>query len=207
MVKHDFLKPYFPHLSEEQWLAIEKLYPIYHELNEKINLISRKDFDNFYVHHVLHSLALTKFCDFPSGAEVIDIGTGGGFPGIPLAIFYPNVQFTLVDSIAKKIRAVDEVIDILNLQNAKALNIRTEQIHKKFDIATARAVAPMTDLWKWMIGKWKNRALFYLLKGGDLSAEMNELLQIFPKAQFKQNLIFEAFPEPFFETKKVIQIK
>jgi 16S rRNA (guanine527-N7)-methyltransferase len=207
MVSAELIKTYFPQISESQFKAFERLQPIYLELNERINLISRKDFDNFYVHHVLHSLALAKMCEFPDGARVIDIGTGGGFPGIPLAIIFPNVQFILVDSIGKKIRAVQEVVDILDLQNVNALNNRTESLNIKFDIAVARAVAPMLDLWQWTLSRWNNKALFYLLKGGDLTDEIKTLQEMGPKLQVTENAISEIFSESFFETKKVIRIQ
>jgi 16S rRNA (guanine527-N7)-methyltransferase len=207
MVSAELIKTYFPQISESQFKAFERLQPIYLELNERINLISRKDFDNFYVHHVLHSLALAKMCEFPDGARVIDIGTGGGFPGIPLAIMFPHVQFILVDSIGKKIRAVQEVVDILDLQNVNALNNRTESLNIKFDIAVARAVAPMLDLWQWTLSRWNNKALFYLLKGGDLTEEIKTLQEMGPKLQVTENGISEIFSESFFETKKVIRIQ
>jgi 16S rRNA (guanine527-N7)-methyltransferase len=138
--------------------------------------------------------------------KVIDIGTGGGFPGIPLSIMFPEVQFTLCDSIAKKIRAVQDVIDRLELKNATALNSRTEQLSGKYDLATARAVAPMIDLWNWMKGKWAANPRFCLLKGGDLASEMNDLLMVQKSLKIRSSSIADFYIEPFFETKKVISI-
>lgn len=206
MVTAQIITDHFPDLSELQIANFNKLNGIYEKLNQIVNLISRKDFENFYIHHVLHSLALAKCCEFPSGSKVIDIGTGGGFPGIPLAIMYPETQFFLVDSIGKKIRAVQEVADILNLQNVTALNSRTEALNIKCDIAVARAVAPMLNLWNWMEGHWNQKPKFYLLKGGDLAEEMNELLSEKRGVKFQQFQISDYFDFPFFETKKIIQI-
>lgn len=206
MVGAEIIFHYFPELSPEQRAKFAALKDIYAWHNERVNLISRKDMDSFYLHHILHSLALTKVCAFTPGMKVIDIGTGGGFPGIPLCIMFPQVQFTLCDSIAKKIRAVQDVIDRLELKNATALNNRTEQLSGKYDMATARAVAPMTELWNWMKGKWASEPHFCLLKGGDLADEMNELLTIQKNLKIKSTGIADFFTEPFFETKKVICI-
>lgn len=206
MVKADIIFNYFPELSEVQKERFRVLEQYYAWHNEKVNVISRKDMDQFYLRHVLHSLAIVRFCPFTSGQNVVDIGTGGGFPGIPLAIMLPEVQFTLVDSIGKKIRVVNDVISQLELTNAMAVNSRTESIGMKFDIATARAVAPMTDLWRWMKGHWKQNPRFYLLKGGDLAQEMQDLLSMHKGARFNLHNISEVFNEDFFETKKVIEI-
>ncbi|MBL7812247.1 MAG: 16S rRNA (guanine(527)-N(7))-methyltransferase RsmG [Bacteroidetes bacterium] len=206
MVSADIVFKYFPELDENSRHKILQLQPLYAHHNERVNMISRKDFDNFYLHHVLHSLALARVCPFQPGQSVIDIGTGGGFPGIPLAILFPKTQFTLCDSIGKKIRVVQEVIEVLELTNAQGVNSRTESLEQKFDIATARAVAPMSDLWKWMLGHWKNRACFFLLKGGDLDQEMKDLLTIQPKLKMLATPISSLFDEEFFETKKVIRI-
>lgn len=203
---HQIITEHFPHLTEKQITEFAKLNGIYEKLNQMVNLISRKDFENFYTHHVLHSLALAKCFDFPAANKVIDIGTGGGFPGIPLAIMFPEVQFFLVDSIGKKIRAVQEVADILNLQNVTALNSRTEALNIKCDIAVARAVAPMLSLWNWMEGHWLQKPQFYLLKGGDLAEEMNELLTEKRGVKFQQFQISDYFDFPFFETKKAIKV-
>lgn len=206
MVGPEIVFGYFPNLTQEQQSQIRALHDIYTWHNERVNLISRKDMDMFYVHHVLHSLALAKVCAFEPGMKVIDIGTGGGFPGIPLSIMFPEVQFTLCDSIAKKIRAVQDVIDRLELKNATALNSRTEQLSGKYDLATARAVAPMIDLWNWMKGKWASNPRFCLLKGGDLASEMNDLLMVQKSLKIRSSSIADFYIEPFFETKKVISI-
>lgn len=206
MVNAERIFSSFPDLSETQRRQFSMLGELYAWHNERVNLISRKDMDQFYVHHVLHSLALAKVCDFKPGQQVIDIGTGGGFPGIPLSILFPETSFTLCDSIGKKIRVVQDIIATLELENADAVNERTEKLGKKFDIATARAVAPMTELWNWMKGQWKGKPRFYLLKGGDLAAEMNELLDREPGLNFQVTNIADLFEEPFFETKKVIII-
>lgn len=207
MVDYTVVLKLFPELKEQQILAISQLGNLYAAENEKVNLISRKDLDMFYIHHVLHSLALAKYYTFLPGQKVIDIGTGGGFPGIPLAILFPDTEFLLCDSIGKKIKAVENIADTLGLENAIVLNARTEDLKLKFDIALARAVAPMTKLWQWMIGNWKNRAHFILLKGGDLSEEMNELLVLNNKIQIKSTNISTYFSDPYFETKKIIEIK
>jgi 16S rRNA (guanine527-N7)-methyltransferase len=136
----------------------------------------------------------------------LDIGTGGGFPGIPLAIMYPEVTFTLVDSIGKKIRAVEEVVEILELKNVTALNSRAENLRGNVDIAVARAVAPTSELWHLMENKWSSKPCFYLLKGGDLTEELNELLHIFPGTKIAQHQISKAFSEEYFETKKVLEL-
>jgi 16S rRNA (guanine527-N7)-methyltransferase len=154
----------------------------------------------------LHSLALAKTCSFPSGSQVIDIGTGGGFPGIPLAIVFPDVNFTMCDSIGKKIMVVNDVIEQLELHNSQAINSRTETINLKFDIATARAVAPAINLWNWMNGQWRNKPRFHLLKGGDLTEELNELRLSQPRVSIEETAISTLFEEAFFETKKVISI-
>lgn len=207
MVNSDIIFENFPDLTPSQKEDFNRLYSIYERLNERVNLISRKDFENFYLHHVLHSLALVKFCTFSDNQTIIDIGTGGGFPGIPLAIMFPNCTFYLVDSIGKKIAAVQEVCDHLGLENVKALNSRTESLNIQCDIAVARAVAPMKSLWMWMEGKWKQKPLFHLLKGGDLAEEMNELLETVSRCKFSQHQIAEVFDQPFFETKKVVTIQ
>lgn len=206
MVNANSVFQYFPELNPGQQEKIAALKDIYAWHNERVNLISRKDMDSFYLHHVLHSLAVAKVCTLTSGMKVIDIGTGGGFPGIPLSILFPDVQFTLCDSIAKKIRAVQDVIDRLDLKNASALNSRTELLSGKYDMATARAVAPMTDLWNWMKGKWAGNPSFCLLKGGDLATEMNDLLMVQNNLKIRSTAIADFFKEPFFETKKVICI-
>lgn len=201
------IEHYFPDLSDEQKLKFAALQDLYIFHNERVNVISRKDMDNFYIHHVLHSLALVKFCNFSNIQSVIDIGTGGGFPGIPLAIMFPDIKFHLVDSIGKKIKVVNEVAKSIGLKNILAEQQRTENSDFAYDLAVARAVAPAIKLYDWMQNNWLNKPKFYLLKGGDLSEELNELLQVNPKLKIKSNNISKVFKEDFFETKKVITIE
>lgn len=207
MVNAELIFHYFPDLNDTQKAQFVALQEVYQQENEKVNLVSRKDMDNLYVNHILHSLALAKTCQFAPGMKVIDIGTGGGFPGIPLAILFPETEFVLCDSIGKKIRAVAAVAEATGLRNVQATNSRTEALNQQFDVATARAVAPMLSLWNWMQGQWTGKPVFYLLKGGDLVAEMNELLDLAPKTSIRQFPISDIFTEPFFETKKVVEIR
>ena len=147
----EIILKYFSEFSEHQLEQFAALGPLYKEWNEKINVISRKDIDALYEKHVLHSLAIAAVCNFKPGAQIIDIGTGGGFPGIPLAIFFPEVEFLLVDSIGKKIKVVQEVAAGIGLTNVKTIHARVEDIKdRKFDFAVSRAVAPLGDLWKWI---------------------------------------------------------
>jgi 16S rRNA (guanine527-N7)-methyltransferase len=206
MVSAELIFQHFPNLSPEQKQKFEALFPLYSDLNSKINVISRKDMDNFYIHHVLHSLALVKFCDFGGLKTVVDIGTGGGFPGIPLAILYPEIEFSLVDSIGKKITVVQTVAKEIGLDNVDARNARVESLPNKFDLAVARAVAQSIELYQWMQQHWKSKPLFYLLKGGDLTEEMNNLLQLNSRLKIQSHRIADVFSEEFFETKKVITI-
>lgn len=206
MVSAELIFRYFPELSEKQKTQFQQLEALYQEHNQRVNVISRKDMEMFYIHHVLHSLVLAKAYEFPAGSEVIDIGTGGGFPGIPLAIFYPDVEFTLCDSIGKKVAVVADVIEKLGLKNAAAVNSRTESLNKHFDIATARAVAPMLQLWTWMQGQWNHKPCFHLLKGGDLREETSELMKVKSTLKIHEQPISQWYEEPFFETKKVISI-
>ena len=195
---------FFPDLSEKQKVQFEKMYPLYKEWNSQINVISRKDIDQLYIHHVLHSLAIAKFISFNPGSSVLDIGTGGGFPGIPLAVMFPGTQFFLTDSIAKKIKVVNAVIDALELQNAAAEHIRSEKVKGKFDFIVTRAVAPMAKLKQWSRGKLKNESAHHLpngiimLKGGNLIQEIKESglnVKLYP--------VKEYFDDDFFETKYV----
>ncbi len=207
VINSSLIEQYFPDLSDEQKQRFAALYDLYMYHNERVNVISRKDMDNFYIHHVLHSLALVKFCDFRNIQSVIDIGTGGGFPGIPLAIMFPEIKFHLVDSIGKKINVVNEVAKAIGLKNILAEQQRTENSEYAYDLAVARAVAPSIKLYEWMQNNWLTKPKFYLLKGGDLSEELNELLQVNPKLKIKSNNISKVFKEDFFETKKVITIE
>lgn len=201
------INKYFNNLTEKQISQFEKLKPVYEQWNAKINVISRKDMDSFYERHVLHSLAIAKVVSFLADSEILDVGTGGGFPGIPLAILFPQTKFTLVDSIGKKIKVVEEVCKELDIKNVTAINSRAEQIDKKFDFIVSRAVTQMPEFVKWVRGKIKKSSKHSLdngilyLKGGDLTEEL---------ASFKNIQLYEIshfFSEEFFETKKVVYLK
>lgn len=199
---------YFPQLSEEQIKQFAQLKELYAYWNAQINVISRKDMDAFYEHHVLHSLGIAKIFQFKDGTNIMDVGTGGGFPGIPLAIYYPNCEFTLVDSIAKKTKVVSEVAKALELTNVKVCNARAENINEKFDFIVSRAVTNMPDFLKWIEHKFERKhqnaypnGVLYL-KGGDLVEELKDVRQekeVIPLSNF--------FTEEFFETKKVVYVR
>ncbi len=197
---------YFPDLTDDQRAAFEKLGPLYREWNAKINVISRKDIDALYTRHVLHSLAIAKVQPFHSGAQVLDVGTGGGFPGIPLAILFPEVEFVLIDAIGKKIKVVQAVAEALGLTNVKTSQIRAQSVPGRFDFIVSRAVTNMPDFVSWIRHKTKkedkhalSNGILYL-KGGDLSEELSD----FPKAVIHP--IQEFFDDPFFETKHVVYL-
>jgi 16S rRNA (guanine527-N7)-methyltransferase len=202
----EIILKYFPNLTEIQIEQFGKLEALYKFWNEQINVISRKDIDEIYTHHVLHSLGIAKVQGFTPNSKVLDIGTGGGFPGIPLAILFPETEFYLVDSIGKKIKVVNEVVTDLGLTNVKAEHKRAELVNEEFDFIVSRAVTNMDDFVKWTKGKiakkqrheLKNGILY--LKGGDLTEE----LQNFPKAT--QYNLTDFFDDAFFETKKVVHI-
>lgn len=197
---------YFPNLSENQKEQFKKLEELYKDWNQKINVVSRKDIDELYLRHVLHSLGIAKFTSFNSGASILDVGTGGGFPGIPLAILYPEVHFTLVDSIAKKIKVVNEVVEGLQLTNVTTINKRVEEIPGQFDFIVSRAVAAMPTFVYWVKGKIKKvseheiRNGILYLKGGDLKEELKE----YKTAQIYT--LTDYFKEDFFETKKLVYL-
>ncbi len=207
----------FNNLSPEQIRQIEELYPLYLDWNSKINVISRKDIDKLYLHHILHSLAIAKYVNennlFEDGMRVMDVGTGGGFPGVPLAILYPNVEFVLVDSIGKKIKVVEEVASAIGLKNVSAVKGRAEEVKGSFDYIVSRAVTDLSNFMPWVKGKYKNGILY--LKGGDITqggALYNELKEASFKYKIKpDNLrikdIKEWFEDPFFEEKRLIHIK
>lgn len=203
----DLVLNYFPELTERQREQFAALLPLYEDWNSKINVISRKDMEHFYEHHVLHSLAIVKVMQFRPMAEVLDVGTGGGFPGIPLAIMFPDARFTLIDSIGKKIKVVDDVIAQLGLTNAKAIQIRAEQLDGEFDFVVSRAVTALPEFVPWVKGKisrtqyhpLRNGILY--LKGGDLAAELRPFAK-----KVRTWDIPEFFSEEFFETKKVIYL-
>lgn len=198
---------YFPELTARQRSQIEKLDPLYREWNEKINVISRKDIDNLYINHVLHSLGIAKVNAFKPGSKVLDVGTGGGFPGIPLAILFPETSFHLVDSIGKKITVVNQVAEGLGLKNVKGEQIRAEQLKGEYDFVVSRAVTRFKEFYSWINKRVRNTSentLFngiLYLKGGDLDAEMAELKK--PYQMFDLQNYFEG---EFFETKKVVYV-
>ena len=200
------IKKYFPELSELQVSQFEKLEELYKDWNSKINVISRKDIDELYLRHVLHSLGIAKVQDFSAGSKVLDVGTGGGFPGVPLAILFPETEFHLVDSIGKKIKVVKGVAESLGLKNLKADHMRAEEVKGEFDFIVSRAVTTMPDFVKWVRkkvakkqkNKLKNGILY--LKGGDLTEE----LSVFTSTTLYD--LSDFFEEEFFETKKVVHL-
>ena len=197
---------YFPYLTELQKEQFIKLDFLYHDWNAKINVISRKDIDELYMKHILHSLGIAKITKFEPGTFVLDVGTGGGFPGIPLAILFPETRFYLIDVIAKKIKVVQAVAEALELKNVKAEQIRAEMVKGEFDFIVSRAVTNMPDFVSWIKDKIKKKSKHELkngilyLKGGDLSEELKD----FPKAT-EYNLS-DFFEDEFFETKKVVHL-
>ncbi|MGB1004609.1 MAG: 16S rRNA (guanine(527)-N(7))-methyltransferase RsmG [Salibacteraceae bacterium] len=198
---------YFSDLSEKQVSQFKALYDLYVEWNAQINVISRKDIEELYVRHVLHSLAIAKFTSFPKGAKVLDVGCGGGFPGIPLAIMFPEAQFTLVDSIGKKIKVVNGVAAAVGLTNLEAYHDRAENINDQFNVVISRAVTRMKPFRHWVHQKLDAERIsglsngIYALKGGDLNDEMREI-----KAPYQEVSLSSYFSEDFFETKKLIFI-
>ncbi len=197
---------YFDNLSNIQIVQLSKLKDLYKDWNSKINVVSRKDIDELTIRHVLHSLGIAKVQEFKPKSNILDIGTGGGFPGIPLAIMFPESNFYLVDSIGKKIKVVQEIVDELGLKNIKAEHIRAEDVNGRFDFIVSRAVTKMDDFVKWThkkIAKKQNHELkngILYLKGGDLKEE----LQNFPKATIYN--LSNYFDEDFFQTKKVVHL-
>ncbi len=197
---------YFPQLTEEQKEQFVLLASLYQDWNQKINVVSRKDIDELYLRHVLHSLGIAKVQQFKPGSMVLDVGTGGGFPGIPLAILFPETHFTLVDSIGKKIKVVEEVVQGLQLENVTPVNKRVEELNQQFDFIVSRAVAAMPTFVHWIKGRVKKESIHEIrngilyLKGGDLSEELRE---------YRTAQIFELtdyFEDDFFETKKVVYL-
>jgi 16S rRNA (guanine527-N7)-methyltransferase len=202
----ELILKYFPNLSEVQNEQFSKLYDLYSDWNAKINVVSRKDIDELYLRHVLHSLGIAKVIQFKDGTSIMDVGTGGGFPGIPLAILYPECKFHLVDSINKKLKVVDAVTEELGLTNVKTSHKRAEEINETFDFIVSRAVTAMPSFVGWVKNKvskkskndLKNGILY--LKGGDLTEE----LQNYPKATLYN--LTDYFEEDFFDTKKVVHL-
>lgn len=203
----NIITKYFPKLDELQIARFVQLETLYAEWNAQINVISRKDFEGFYERHVLHSLAIAKLISFTPGTKVLDVGTGGGFPGIPLAIMFPEVKFHLVDSIGKKIKVVNAVIESLELKNATAQQIRAEELKDKYDFVVSRAVTRLPEFVPWVqknisakqINPMPNGILY--LKGGEISAEIKP----YKRSVFVKNLS-DYFDEEFFDTKKVVHL-
>jgi 16S rRNA (guanine527-N7)-methyltransferase len=206
-VNSSIVQHYFKDLTEKQIGQFDQLYELYSFWNAQINVISRKDIDELYERHILHSLGIAKFCSFKPGESVLDVGTGGGFPGIPLAILFPQTAFHLVDSIGKKIKVVNEVATALGLENVKASHLRAEQVSGKFDFVVSRAVTRLIDFYPWVQGKFNKESknaipngILYL-KGGDLQEEIEESklkVELYPLSAY--------FNEEFFDTKYVVYI-
>ena len=201
----ELITKYFPNLSDRQQEQFAALYDLYAEWNSKINVVSRKDFDQLYLRHILHSLAIAKVCQFADGARVLDVGCGGGFPSVPLAIMFPNVRFVAADSIGKQITVVRGVCEGAGITNIDARNTRVEQIAEKFDYVVSRAVTEMSPFVGWIWNKIERgkqgtlpNGILYL-KGGDLDAELAAT-----KLEWQQIPISDFFEEEFFETKKVV---
>ena len=207
MSNADLLFRYFPQLTAPQKNQYLQLHDLYKDWNEKINVISRKDIDNLYINHVLHSLGIAQVVSFKPGSIILDVGTGGGFPGIPLAIFFPDTQFHLVDSIGKKITVVKNVADALGLKNVTAEQIRAEQLKAEYDFVVSRAVTRLKEFYSWVHKRVKKKSdhdlyngILYL-KGGDLDEELAEL-----KKPYQIFELPDYFKEEFFETKKIVYV-
>ncbi|MCB0399746.1 MAG: 16S rRNA (guanine(527)-N(7))-methyltransferase RsmG [Winogradskyella sp.] len=202
----DLILKYFPDLTEKQIEQFTALEALYKDWNTKINVVSRKDIDELYLRHVLHSLGIAKVIQFTDNTSILDVGTGGGFPGVPLAIMFPNCQFHLVDSINKKLKVIDAVCEAIELTNVKTTHSRVEAIDQTYDFIVSRAVTAMPEFTKWVKGKTakkqrntlKNGILY--LKGGDLTEELKQYTTV------KAYLLSDYFEEEFFETKKVIHL-
>ncbi|MFZ9847635.1 MAG: 16S rRNA (guanine(527)-N(7))-methyltransferase RsmG [Flavobacteriales bacterium] len=204
----ELLKKYFPDLTPKQVQQFEQCLPLYTLWNEQINVISRKDIEHLYERHILHSLAIAKVIQFKKGTKIMDVGTGGGFPGIPLAILFPEADFLLVDSIGKKIKVVKEVSVAIGLKNLRAMHIRAEEVDEKFDFVVSRAVTTLPDFMAWVQNKYLIKSfndmpngLLYL-KGGNLDEEISSVVN-----KTKLFNISDFFSEEFFDTKKVVYVK
>jgi 16S rRNA (guanine527-N7)-methyltransferase len=206
-VEHETILQYFPSLTEKQIQQLASLGPLYRDWNEKVNVISRKDIEHLYVKHVLHSLGIAKVIQFSAGTTVLDIGTGGGFPGVPLAILFPDVRFHLVDSIGKKVRVVSDIAERLTLTNVLVSKSRVEELPDLFDFAVCRAVANLNELYRWTRKRIRSASSNSLpngllcLKGGSLNEELRQLnrtYNLFPLSAY--------FHDPFFVTKQVIHV-
>lgn len=209
----DVLLKYFPGLNQTQLEQFEKLQNLYATWNAQINVISRKDIELLYERHVLHSLAIAKFIHFKANTKVLDIGTGGGFPGIPLSIFFPEIEVTMIDSIAKKIKVAEGISEELGLENTDFAIGRVENLKETFHFITARAVAPAEQLYRWTQSYLDNKEEFnskingyIFLKGGDLKQELKDIKSINKKLVIEEIPLNTWFDEPFFETKKLVYI-
>ncbi|WP_439151424.1 16S rRNA (guanine(527)-N(7))-methyltransferase RsmG [Winogradskyella sp.] len=202
----ELILKYFPDLSDAQINQFKALESLYKDWNAKINVVSRKDIDELYLRHVLHSLGIAKVIEFSDGSNILDVGTGGGFPGVPLAILFPNCNFHLVDSINKKLKVINAVAEAIGLDNIKTTHSRVEAIYETYDFIVSRAVTAMPEFTKWVKGKiakkqrndLKNGILY--LKGGDLTEELKQYSTV------KAYLLSDYFDEEFFDTKKVIHL-
>ncbi|MFI3248835.1 MAG: 16S rRNA (guanine(527)-N(7))-methyltransferase RsmG [Rikenellaceae bacterium] len=196
---------YFPEITQKQCEQFEALYPAYAEWNAKINVVSRKDFDQLYTRHILHSLAIAKVCQFDAGARILDVGCGGGFPSVPLAIMFPEAKFLAADSIGKKITVVKSVCEAVGIENLEARNVRVEQIPERFDYIVSRAVTDMSTFVGWIWNRLErgkkgslHNGILYL-KGGDLAEEL-----ALTRKRWDVHQISDIFDDPFFETKRVV---
>jgi 16S rRNA (guanine527-N7)-methyltransferase len=203
----EIIAKYFPDLSNDQIEKFKKLEGLYKDWNQKINVVSRKDIDELYMRHVLHSLGIAAFHKFEDGLNILDVGTGGGFPGIPLAIMFPNCDFTLVDSIGKKLKVVNAVVEELGLTNVKTIHNRVEKVDDRYDFVVSRAVTQMPEFVSWVKNKFKRENTSSLqngiiyLKGGDLTQELKNYSNVVVKD------LKDYFEEDFFETKKVVYLR
>ena len=197
----DLLKRYHTEISAEKLKIYKSLYDIYNEKNKKVNLISRKDFENFYLHHIIHSLSITKFALVKKENKIIDLGTGGGLPGIPLAIYYNNKKFILVDSIRKKISAVDEIIKELNVKNISTINNRVENLNINADIIICRSVSSIENIIRWTNGVLNKKGKLILLKGGNVNKELKNI-----SSSFTIYNLDDIYSENYFNDKKIIEI-
>ena len=197
----DLLERYHMEISQEKLEIYRLLYGIYKDLNDKVNLISRKDFENFYLHHIIHSLSITKFELIKDENNIIDLGTGGGLPGIPLAIYYNRKNFLLVDSIRKKISAVDKIINKINVKNISTLNNRAENLDMKADIIICRSVSSVDNLIQWTKGLLNEEGRLILLKGGNVNKELKNI-----SSSFTIYNLDDIYSENYFNDKKIIEI-
>ena len=198
----NLLERYHQELSSEKLEIFEKLFEIYFEINKKINLISRKDFENFYLHHIIHSLSITKFDLIKkSNTKIIDLGTGGGFPGIPLAIYFNKNNFILLDSIKKKINAVNNIIKKINLKNTNCINDRAENLNENADVIISRSVSSVDNIIEWTKSSLKTNGKLILLKGGNVNKELKNI-----RSRFTIYKLDDIYSDNYFTDKKIIEI-